>query len=196
MTDLADTQSADVTPFPAARRRRWPWVVVVLLALSVALLGWNAILWRPVSSALSDEHDVSLFAYRQWLLSPGTVMIDLRDVTGSASMADVDRNFFKAAEALKDRRFDAVVLAWHGTPKLLFDPDAFQMIGRERSLQNPVYVIRTMQRSVSTLDGAPAFPELSGGWLGVLGAEMDQHNDFHHRWWLDEAAHSIGGEGK
>ncbi len=68
----------------------------------------------------------------------------------------------------------------------MIDADAFHTIGRERAFQNPIYVIRTMQQDVKTLDGAPAFPALYGGWLGVLGAEMDQRKEFHERWWLDD----------
>ncbi|AXJ95106.1 MULTISPECIES: hypothetical protein [unclassified Sphingomonas] len=174
------------------RRRKWPWIVGFALLVISALVAWNVVLYRPVANALAGEQDVSMVAYRRWLVSPGTLVIDVRDVKGTASMADMDRNLFKAAEALKDRRFDTVVLAYHGTPKWVMDADAFQTIGRERAFQNPVYVMRTMQQDVKNLDGTSAFPALYGGWLGVLGEELDQHKHFHEGWWLTPALGDAG----
>lgn len=176
----------------AQRKRKWPWIIGIVLIVLGALLIWNAVLYRPVAKALAGEEDVSMVAYRHWLVLPGTLVIDVRDVKGTASMADMDRNLFKAAEALKDQRFDPVVLAYHGTPKWLMDADAFQTIGRERAFQNPVYVMRTMQQDVKNLDGTSAFPALYGGWLGVLGDELDQHKRFHERWWLTPALGDTG----
>lgn len=177
---------------PTERKRRWPWIIAVVLLALGALLIWNAVLYSPVAKARAGEDNVSMVAYRRYLLSPSALVIDVRDVKGTASMADMDRNLFKAAEALKDRRFDTVMLAYHGTPKWLMDADAFQTIGRERAYQNPVYVMRTMQQDVKNLDGTPAFPALSGGWLGVLGEELDQHKRFHESWWLTPALHDAG----
>lgn len=179
---------------PPRRRRSWMWLLLVLILVIGALLAWNAVVYRPVATALADEEDVSLSAYRRWPISPDAIVIDIRAVKGTASMAAMDRNLFKAAEGLKDQRFGMVVLAFHGTPKWLIDPDAFQTIGRERAFQNPVYVMRTMQQDVKTLDGAPAFPALSGGWLGVLGEELNQHKRFHEGWWLDDAMAGAGAD--
>ncbi|MDG5605092.1 hypothetical protein NNE57_29910, partial [Escherichia coli] len=74
----------------------------------------------------------------------------------------------------------------------VMDADAFQTIGRERAFQNPVYVMRTMQQDVKNLDGTSAFPALYGGWLGVLGEELDQHKHFHEGWWLTPALGDAG----
>jgi hypothetical protein len=170
------------------RPRRWPWwVAAASLLVVVVLAGYNATIWIPVSSALDGEHDVSMVAYRRWLVSPGTVVIDIRSIEAGASMADVDRNLFKTAEALKDHEFTNVVLAYEGEAKWLMDAARFRRIGQERAWQNPIFVMRTMQQDIDNLDGSPAFPPLYGGWLGVLGAELDQHREFHERWWLTDA---------
>lgn len=189
-----DEQDAalDELSAPIQPKRRWPWIIAAVVLVVGALMLWNAVLYRPVAKALAGEEDVSMVAYRRWLVLPGTLVIDVRDVKGTASMADMDRNLFKAAEALKDQRFDTVVLAYHGTPKWLMDADAFQTIGRERAFQNPVYVMRTMQQDVKSLDGTSAFPALYGGWLGVLGDELDQHKRFHEGWWLTPALGDTG----
>ncbi len=185
----AQTDVAPTVP-DGPRRWRWPWWLAGALLLTVIVAAYNATIWLPVSSALSDEQDVSMVAYRRWLVSPDTVVLDIRSVDGTASMADVDRNLFKAAEALKDHDFTNVVLAYEGNAKWLMDGPRFRRIGEERAWQNPVFVIRTMQQDISNLDGSPAFPPTYGGWLGVLSRELDQHREFHERWWLTEA---LGG---
>lgn len=192
--DAVHVDQPDVPLGPTAtkRLRKWPWLLLLLSLALGALVAWNAVVYRPVAIALAGEEDVSLSAYRRWLISPDAIVIDIRAVKGTASMAAMDRNLFKAAEALKDQRFGTVVLAYRGTPKWLIDADAFQTIGRERAFQNPVYVMRTMQQDVKTLDGAPAFPASSGGWLGVLGEELNQHKRFHEGWWLDDAIAGAG----
>ncbi len=196
MIDLLEAEP-DQTDVPArSSRRRLVWLTALVLILAIACAGiwaWNATISRPVAAALSGEENVTMSVHRKGYVSADAIVIDLRQVSGTASMADVDRNFFKTAEALKDRRFETVVLAYRGTPKWLFDGAAFQTIGRERAFQNPVYVMRTMQRDVKNLDGTPAFPPLYGGWLGVLGQELEQHKSFHDGWWLGDAMSAIDG---
>lgn len=162
-----------------------------LLAIGgvVALLGmWNAPVTYPVYTALADEDTVSVIAHRRWLVSPSEIVFDLRGVTPEASMAKVDRTLFLAAHALKDKRFDAVALAWKGDTRFLLAGERFQTIGQEWPAQNPIYVIRTLQEDLATPDGQPAFGVWTGGWLGVMGKQMEDHNKFHHQWWLDDLA--------
>lgn len=182
MTDSGASKS-DSQGAAASRKRKWPWIVAaIFLALGV----YNAWVTWPVHRALAEENDYSVVAYRRWLLSPTSIVVDVRGVAPSASMAGMDRNLFKAAEALKDRSYDTVVLAHGGAGKFIMSGSAFKTIGEEQSYQNPVYVVRTMQQDIKNMDGTPAFPALHGGWLGVLGAEMEQHQDLHQRWWVQD----------
>lgn len=191
MTDTPAEPENTSTPVaePAAvpAKRRWPlWCA----GLVVALLAWNATVAIPVMSALSDEEGATTVAYRRWLVSPNQIVFDVWSVSGSQSMADMDRRLFKAAEGLQSRSYDSVVLAYHGKAKLLMDGPYFQEIGATRQTQNPVYTMRTMQERLSNPDGTPAFETWTGGWLGVLGQQLEDHNEFHKRWWVNDA---IGG---
>ena len=47
--------------------------------------------------------------------------------------------------------------------------------------------MRTMQEHLQNPDGSPAFEVWNGGLLGVLGKQMEDHNAFHKRWWVDDA---------
>ncbi len=107
-------------------------------------------------------------------------------------MAGMDRMLFKAAEALQDKSFDSVVLAYRGETRLLMDGSYFHEIGATRQTQNPVYTMRTMQENLSNPDGTPAFEQWSGGWLSVLGKQLEDHNEFHRRWWVRLSMGYIG----
>ncbi|HQS69696.1 MAG: hypothetical protein B7Y36_16540 [Novosphingobium sp. 28-62-57] len=91
---------------------------------------------------------------------------------------------FKSAEALKDSQYDGVVLAYHGGGRLILDGPHFRTVGQEFAYQNPIYTIRTLTEHVMTMDGSPLFGSWSGGWLGVLSKQMDDHNKFHEQWWV------------
>ena len=124
---------------------------------------------------------------RRWLLSPSQVVVDVWSVKGTQSMAGMDRMLLKTAEALQGRRSQTVVLAFRGKTRLLIEGDYFQEIGVTRQTQNPIYTMRTMQQHVQNPDGSPAFGVWTGGWLGVLGKELEDHNTFHKRWWVNDA---------
>ena len=173
----ADKPTSEVTN----NKRRWLFGGLAVLA---TLLAWNATVYVPVSSALSEEDSHSLVAYRSWFVSPSTIVLDVRDVDMNGSMADMDRLLFKAAEALKDRQYDTVVLAHNGTGRFIVDGAHFQDVGQSYSYQNPVYLMRTFTENVSNMDGTPAFGTWTGGWLGVLGEQLNDHNEFHQEWWV------------
>ncbi len=103
-------------------------------------------------------------------------------------MLDVSRVLFSFASNLKDRELDRVVLAYRGKPKFYLDGNAFNTIGREYGVQNPIYTLRTLPENVKRMDGSPAFDTWTGGWIGVLGRQMEDLNRFHHQWWLDNVA--------
>jgi hypothetical protein len=158
--------------------------VVAALAIAAALIAWNATVAVPAMRALADEEDASVAVYRRWLISPSEIVFDVRSVESTATMAIIDRMLFKTAEALKGRSYDGVVLASAGTARFVLEGARFRVIGEERSFQNPIYVIRTLQEHVRNLDGSQAFGHWEGGWLGVVGKQLEDHNELHMRWWI------------
>lgn len=176
------------TPDVTAKSNRFIKILIVFLVLSVILAAWNAPVFLPVHQALDGETDASMVAYRSWLVSPSKVVLDVRSVEGTQSMAGMDRMLLKAAEGLKDSEYGVVVLAYRGEPKLLMDGAFFQELGVTRQTQNPIYTMRTMQEHIQNLDGSPAFGQWSGGWLGVLGKQLEDHGEFHRRWWMQAAS--------
>jgi hypothetical protein len=163
--------------------KRWLWW---LLAALVLLVGWNAIVAVPVASALDDDSH-SVLVYRRWLISPNEIVFDVRGVSDTGSMADMDRQLFKAAEALKDRSYDSVILAYKGSGRFRLDGAHFKQVGKSWSYQNPIYLIRTLTENVDNMDGTPAFGAWTGGWLGVMNKQLQDHNDLHERWYMRPA---------
>jgi hypothetical protein len=186
MTDTSDP-SLDAAPrsdLQVKFKHRW------LLWLGGALLvviAWNAVITIPAMRALDGEDEATVLAYRRWLVSPSQIVVDVWSVKGSQSMAGMDRMLFKTAEGLQGKSYDTVVLAYRGQTRLIMDGGYFQEIGATRDTQNPVYTMRTMQEHLHNSDGSPAFETWTGGWLGVLGKQLEDHNEFHKRWWVNDA---------
>src|SRR3546814_11223048 len=73
----------------------------------------------------------------------------------------------------------------------MLDGAYFRTLGREYGSQNPVYTLRTLPENVMTTDGRSAFSEWSGGMIGVLAGQMGDLNEFHRRWFVDDALHDL-----
>lgn len=192
MTD-ANEPSLNPADQPQPATRTKPRPLIWLLGFLLALIAWNAVVTVPAARALGGEDDSTLVAYRRWLLSPSQIVVDVWSVKGTQSMAGMDRMLFKTAEGLQNRSYDTVVLAYRGKTRLLMDGSYFQEMGATRGTQNPVYTMRTMQEHIHNPDGSAAFGVWTGGWLGVLGKQLEDHNEFHKRWWINDAL-DISGE--
>lgn len=180
----------------------WKPLSVVSLCAVAALAGWNYFgVYHPVSSALKEDvrnEKVSIAVYRQYGVSPSTIVFDVREVKPEAALADVTRTLFKGAEALKERRFERVVLAHEGHAKFYLEGEYFQELGKRFSYDNPVYLLRTLPENVHKLDGTKAYGTWTGGILGVLGRQLEDLNAFGAAWLVDteaiEKARAIANE--
>lgn len=160
-----------------------------LLTLTTALAAWNIVgVHWPVHQALSADSRnsvVSVAVYRQYALSPTTIVFDVYALDGEAAMTDVTRALFQSAKALSDKRFDKVVLATGGRHKFYLPGDYFQELGISFGIENPMYQLRTLPQNVRNLDGTPAYGTWTGGVLGVLGKQMEDLNSLRDDWLLE-----------
>lgn len=171
-------------------KRWWKWILAPI-AVVVVVAGWNYIaLQRPLSSALSADprnEGIGVLTHYEWYVNPDVLVFDLRDVSGDNSEADVLRSLLQFAQAMQNNDFDTVVLAYKGNPRFMLKGAYFKQLGVEFSYQNPVYTLRTLPAHVYNLDGTPAFGTWTGGWLGVVGHQMEDLNAFGRRWFLTDA---------
>ena len=161
---------------------------VALLAILVVAGNWAAFDRRVQADLDADARNsgIRLAAYLAWGMNPNSLVLDLRDISGGKSMADVDRVLLTALQSLKSNNFDRVALAHRGSHKFQMNGSYAKQLGEEYGFQNPVYTMRTMQENIYRLDGSPAFGTWTGGWLGVMGKQMEDHQSFHRQWYLSE----------
>lgn len=174
---------------PAMTRKRVLLGALCMLVLSVGC--WNYFgAYRPAAQRLAQDprnEKLALWVHYQYGLRPGTLVLDLRRFGDDAAMVDIMRALLQSAEAHKKSRFDRVLLAYRGTSKFMLDGDYFQKLGQEFDLQNPVYTLRTFPENVFKLDGSHAYGLWTGGWLGVVGKQMEGVNQFARDWYLNDA---------
>ncbi|WP_197530230.1 hypothetical protein [Deferribacter desulfuricans] len=101
-------------------------------------------------------------------------------------MADVFRVFLQFAEKMQSKEFKVIELSFKGKTKFKINGDYFRTLGKEYSWQNPVYTMRTFPEHLMNPDGYRAYPEWTGGLLGVLVKQMEEFNDFHKKWYLED----------
>lgn len=77
-------------------------------------------------------------------------------------------------------------MASSGKHKFYIDGEHFKKIGEEHEYQNPVYTLRTLPENIYTLDGKQAYPNWTGGVLGVMGKQMEDLNEFGKKWVLED----------
>jgi len=160
---------------------RWAKITTIIVG---ALVVYNGLVTVPVILERSDEQGVTMVAYRRWLVDPTTVVIDMWKLDGNRSMADVDRNLFKVAEAIKSQPFGRVQLAYQGRGRFLIPGHKFREIGKEWRSQSVAYLVSVLPQSATKLNGEPAFGTWSGGFLGVIMHQLQDHNQLHWAWYL------------
>ena len=189
------------------KKRRWLAVLLFIVASAggYALLRGSKASINPFQSlantglqakldrAIEFDHrnvgiDVSVY-YRD-VFDKSVVVFDLQDVSGSNSRLDVFRVLLDFAEKMQDNYCDTVELAFRGETKFKLDGFYFRTLGRERDFQNPAYTIRTFPENLKAPSGLSAYPEWTGGLIGVLNKQMEDFNDFHDKWYLDELKYS------
>ncbi len=116
------------------------------------------------------------------------IIYNLKSVSSEKSMADVFRVFLQFAENLYSNSIDTdvVELQFKGKTKFKITGKYFQTLGKEYSWQNPVYTMRTFPENLMNPDGSDAYPEWTGGLIGVTGKQIEDFNDFHETWWVGD----------
>ncbi len=164
---------------------------VAVVVAAVALCNWIFV-QRHLSGVIhADKRNsgITAFAHYRYFVVPSSLVFDLRKLSGDNSPADVTRVFLQFSESLKESTFREVTLSHRGHPKFLLSGEYFHTLGSEFGTQNPVYTMRTFSENVHKLDGTAAFGTWTGGWLGVVGKQMEDFNEFHKQWYIADLAH-------
>lgn len=167
----------------------WIFVTIVLLAGLIYAYNYFTLIQPTDKETASDSRNEGiLMAVRyQHYIIPHTLVLDLRAVPDGKAPADVFRVLLQQASALKDKKFDTVLLAFRGRKtKFSLDGDYFNTLGMEFGEQNPIYTIRTFSENLLDHEGKNPYAKWEGGLLGVMGKQMEDFNDFHRKWYLED----------
>ena len=87
---------------------------------------------------------------------------------------------------MKTSEFSTIELEHKGNLKFIIEGSYFKQLGNEYEFQNPVYTMRTFPSNLKNPDGTQAYGEWTGGLFGVLNEQLEDFNDFHKRWYIDD----------
>lgn len=160
--------------------------LLISIGALMAVVGYNASVAVPVAAKLSGDsrnHGVGLYAYRTWGLSPDGLTVDLIQIDAGKAPVDMFRSLFQTAQTLRGRHFTKVTLARRGKPVFVMSGADFHELGASFEVgENPIYLIRTLPEKLYKPTGEGAFGHWEGGWLGVLGKQMEDVNAFAREW--------------
>lgn len=140
-------------------------------------------LQSPAMEAMKYR-DATVLSYYRYGFVPDSIVFDIWAVDGGNSAAGTIGGLIEFADALSDREFREVVLAYRGQARFILEGRHFKTIGREAAYQNPVYTVRTLPEKLRTPDGRRAYGSWTGGMLGVLSQQMDDVNAFARDWYI------------
>jgi len=164
--------------------------LLYLLLIPILILATNLVFTLiPNTIKLNEDsrnERVKVLTYQRYGIMPNQLVIDIWGIDDEASMADVTRTVFNIAERMQNRNYDWVVLSHKGKAKLKIDGNFFAETGETFEYQNPVYLVRTLPSEVYEMDGTKAYGTWTGGLLGVVGKQMEDHNKLHEDWYLND----------
>lgn len=167
----------------------------LLLGLVVVIGSINFIfLQRHINSVLSEDprnEGIEVWVHYKWFIFPNEIKYDLRELSGGNSTADITRVLLQFAEKKKGTEYNKVRLAYKGKDKFYLEGSYFQSLGEDYSYQNPIYILRTLPENVYNFDGSRAYGVWTGGWLGVMGRQMEDLNQFAQDWYLKDAINDL-----
>jgi hypothetical protein len=167
-------------------------ICVFIIVATIGIYGFNYFrLQSQMNDVLKDDprnNGVEVSVHYGNYVNPSILIYNLKSISKMNSMADVFRVFLQFSEKVQLKKFDVVELSFIGKTKFKINGDYFQTLGKKYSWQNPVYTMRTFPENLINLDGSIAYPEWTGGWLGVVGKQMEDFTDFHKKWYLEDIA--------
>jgi len=119
-------------------------------------------------------------------LQKSILVYNLKSISSNNSKADVFRVFLQFTEKMKNKDFKQIHLSFKGKTKFLLKGSYFKNLGEEYSFQNPIYTMRTFPENLENPDGSKSYSGWTGGWLAVSQKQMEDFNDFHDKWYLND----------
>ncbi len=167
-----------------------------ILIFAICLVGVGCIIpsFQEAKAAIAaDERNqgIEVRFRSKNLITSDILVFDLQTVPEDKAPVDMFRVLLQSAEALKDKDFTHVELAYRGVSKFILDGPYFKTLGEEYEAQNPIYTMRTLPENLLTMDGEAAYSTWTGGILAVMEKQMEDFSDFHTKWYLEDMAKAV-----
>lgn len=171
------------------------WILGIIIVLSIGIYSYNYFtLSKPVKSIVNEDYrneGIDFEVHYKNYINVNTFEFNLKSVSSQKAAVDVFRVLLQTSSALKNSHFEKVELEYNGTQKFFLKGDYFRQLGREYGEQNPVYVMRTFPENLFHPNGNTAYDKWEGGLLGVMGKQIEDLNDFHKKWYLNDMMREI-----
>jgi hypothetical protein len=165
-------------------------LLLSFLVLSLAVYLANYILlqkpFHNVINSDSRNDGINFTIHYGYYIYPSDLVIDVKKIDGDKSALDVFRVFLQYSKEINSRTFNEIKLSSKGKTKFILTGKYFKTLGEEYGIQNPAYTIRTFPENLYRPDGQQAFESWTGGWIGVLGKQMNDANEFHKQWYIED----------
>jgi len=165
-------------------------VCACILIIVISVYGFNYFqLQYQMKKVIKDDYrnnGVRVSVHFGNYINPSILIYNLKSISVTNSMTDVFRVFLQFAEKKQLKKYDVIKLCYRSKTKFKIKGDYFQTLGKEYSWQNPVYTMRSFSENLMNPDGSSAYPQWTGGWLGVMGKQVEDFNDFHKKWYLKD----------
>lgn len=165
-------------------------IILVLISTLVIIFSFNYFnLQKKLNKVLIEDSrnkGINVFCHYNNFIDSDVIIFNIWDVGGDNSMVDVDRVFLQFSEIMKNEKFKKVVFSYKFKNKFYLKGDYFKELGEEYSFQNPGYTIRTLPENIYNMNDEITFPKSTGGWLGILNDQMENHNNFHRMWYMND----------
>jgi hypothetical protein len=165
-------------------------LIFALLVTVASIWLWNYFtLQKEMNSVIEMDYrnsGIEVSVHYGSYLNTNKLVYNLTSISGSKSPSDVFRVLLQFAEKMKTSEFSTIELEHKGNLKFIIEGSYFKQLGNEYEFQNPVYTMRTFPSNLKNPDGTQAYGEWTGGLFGVLNEKLEDFNDFHKRWYIDD----------
>lgn len=185
---VVDSGATNTSTKPSCHRLTFSVACGVLIGIVGLLAVWNYVSVGSKAAEVinrdtrNTDAGISISAHYAYYVDPTMIVFDVRDFK-KASCLDMLRVLFSFAGEMRGHRYSRVVLEHNGAAKFFLVGSYFQTLGDGYAGgENPMYLIRTLPENVYFTSGNAAYGHWTGGWLGVLGKQMEDVNTFCGQW--------------
>jgi len=157
---------------------------ILILGIFIFILFSNRALNSNLESVIQDDKRNEGFVgslHYEYLVNYNSLVFSLDDVSYDYTIADVFRVFLQVADEMKDKDFTRFTFSYKGNKKFYIDGKYFKTLGKEYSIQNPLYTMRVFPSYLYKMDKTKAYSSLGG-----LISDYVDFTDFHENWYYDD----------